>query len=127
MRVVNTPGLDTGKVPEPGSETTSAGSTLSARIELQAARRPEALALTLEGKSLSYGRLNARANQLAAYLRELGVGPESLVGLHLDRSFDLVVGIVAILKAGGAYLPLDLVSPKDRLVFMLEDSARKSC
>jgi amino acid adenylation domain-containing protein len=76
----------------------------------------------LEGASLSYGSLNARVNQLAAYLRELGVGPDSLVGIHLDRSFELIIGIFAILKAGGAYLPLDWASPEDRLTFMLEDS-----
>jgi amino acid adenylation domain-containing protein len=79
----------------------------------------------MEGTSLSYGSLNGRANQIAAYLRELGVGPDSLVGLHLDRSFDLVAGILAILKAGGAYLPLDLACPEDRLRFMLEDSGAK--
>lgn len=76
----------------------------------------------MDGASLTYGSLNARANQLAAYLRDLGVGPESLVGIHFEHSFDLIVGILAILKAGGAYLPLDLTCPEDRLTFMLEDS-----
>ena len=102
-----------------------AHSVISATFENQVLKAPHATALTLEGKSLSYGELNARANQLAAYLRELGVGPESLVGVHLDRSFDLVVAIFAILKAGGAYLPLDLACPEDRLTFMLEDSHSK--
>ena len=74
---------------------------------------------------MTYGELNARANQLATYLRELGVGPESLVGIHLDRTFDLIVSILAILKAGGAYLPLDLACPDDRLNFMLSDSQTK--
>ncbi|MCE0522903.1 MAG: amino acid adenylation domain-containing protein [Methylacidiphilales bacterium] len=95
---------------------------MSARFEAQASLRPDAPALTREGASLTYGSLNARANQLAAYLRELGVGPESLVGIYFDRSFELVTGILAILKAGGAYLPLDLACPEDRLAFMLEDS-----
>jgi amino acid adenylation domain-containing protein len=95
---------------------------LSVRFEAQVSLRPDAPALTLDGASLTYGELNARANQLAAYLRKLGVGPESLVGIHFDRSFDLVAGIFAILKAGGAYLPLDLACPEDRLTFMLEDS-----
>ena len=107
------------------SKGDSADSILSVRFERQASRHPTAPALTLDGASLSYGDLNARANQLAAYLRELGVGPESLVGIHLDRSFDLIVGIFAILKAGGAYLPLDLACPEDRLTFMLEDSRAK--
>jgi amino acid adenylation domain-containing protein len=98
---------------------------LSVRFETQVSLRPNAPALTMDGASLTYGSLNARANQLAAYLRELGVGPESLVGVHLDRSFDLITGIFAILKAGGAYLPLDLACPEDRLTFMLEDSRAK--
>jgi amino acid adenylation domain-containing protein len=103
----------------------SVESILSARFETQAVLDPDATALTMDGASLTYGGLNARANQLAAYLRELGVGPESLVGIHLERSFDLVIGILAILKAGGAYLPLDLACPEDRLTFMLEDSRAK--
>jgi amino acid adenylation domain-containing protein len=100
----------------------SVESNLSVQFEAVAAANPEATALTLDGTSLTYGSLNARANQLSNYLRELGVGPDSLVGLHFDRSFDLIVGIFAILKAGGAYLPLDLACPEDRLGFMLEDS-----
>ena len=92
------------------------------QFEAQASLLPDAPALTLDGASLTYGDLNARANQLAACLRELGVGPDSLVGIHLDRSFDLIAGIWAILKADGAYLPLDLACPEDRLGFMLEDS-----
>jgi amino acid adenylation domain-containing protein len=98
---------------------------LSTRFETQVSLHPNAPALTMDGAGLTYGSLNARANQLAAYLRELGVGPESLVGVHLDRSFDLITGIFAILKAGGAYLPLDLACPEDRLTFMLEDSRAK--
>ena len=90
------------KCPAPGS-----GQTVAALFEARAAAHPGAAALSLDGASLTYGELNARANQLAGRLRELGVGPESLVAIHLDRSFDLIVGIFAILKAGGAYLPLD--------------------
>jgi amino acid adenylation domain-containing protein len=96
--------------------------TISAQFETQAALYPDNVALSLDGRTMTYAQLNARANQLAACLRELGIGPESLVGIHLDRTFDLVVGIFAILKAGGAYLPLDLVCPEDRLTFMMEDS-----
>jgi len=103
----------------------SGDSILSVRFEAQASLYPDAPALTLEGVNLTYAGLNARANQLAAYLRELGVGPESLVGIHFDRTFDLIIGILAILKAGGAYLPLDLACPEDRLAFMLEDSKAK--
>ena len=104
------------------SKGNSVDSLISIRFETQAALHPDTPALTLDGANLTYGSLNARANQLAAYLRELGVGPESLVGLHFDRSFELIIGIFAILKAGGAYLPLDLACPEDRLSFMLEDS-----
>jgi amino acid adenylation domain-containing protein len=100
-------------------------SSLSSRFEAQVRANPTAKALTLDGASLSYGELNSRANRLAAVLRGLEVGPEALVGIHLDRSFDLISGIFAILKAGGAYLPLDLACPEDRLDFMLEDSGAK--
>ncbi|MGE0127963.1 MAG: amino acid adenylation domain-containing protein [Blastocatellales bacterium] len=91
-------------------------------FEAQAARTPNAIAVTFEGERMSYQQLNARANQLAHRLRALGVGPDVLVALCLDRSLDMVVAILAVLKAGGAYLPLDLAYPKDRLAFMLEDS-----
>ena len=99
--------------------------SLSAQFEAQVSLRGDAPAVTLEGASLSYRELNSRANQIAACLRELGVGPESLVGIHLDRSFELIAGIFGILKAGGAYLPLDMTCPADRLAFMLEDSGAK--
>ena len=98
------------------------GETISSRFEAMAAAAPNAIALSLEGNSLAYGDLNARANQLAASLREKHVGPESLVAIHMDRSFDLVIAIMAILKAGGAYLPLDMACPEDRLHFQLTDS-----
>src|SRR5262249_33233786 len=91
-------------------------------FEAQALRRPEAAALVFEGRELSYKELNARANKLAHYLQSLGVGPEQLVGICLERSTDMVVGLLGILKAGGAYLPLDPAYPIDRLAFMLEDS-----
>src|SRR5262249_9163086 len=69
-----------------------------------------------------YRELNGRANQLAHHLRKMGVGPEELVGICLERSIEMVVGLLAILKAGGAYLPLDPTYPKERLAFMFEDS-----
>ena len=76
----------------------------------------------VRSSSITYGELNTRANALAHRLRELGVGPDVIVGLCMERSVDLVVALVAILKAGGAYLPIDLAYPKDRLEFMLDDS-----
>jgi amino acid adenylation domain-containing protein len=88
----------------------------------QAAHTPEAVAVVHEGQQLSYGKLNARANQLAHYLRALGVGPDVLVGVYVERSLEMVVGLLGILKAGGAYVPLDPAFPRERLAFMLEDS-----
>src|SRR4051794_20449529 len=84
-------------------------------FEAQAARTPEAIAVACGGQLLTYRALDARADRLARHLRTLGVGPETLVGLCLDRSTELVVALMAILKAGGAYLPLDPVYPTDRL------------
>ena len=91
-------------------------------FEAQVERAPDAVAVSFEGEHLSYRELNARANQLAHYLRKLGVGPETLVGTCLERSVEMVIGVLAILKAGGAYVPLDPTYPKDRLAFMLEDT-----
>jgi amino acid adenylation domain-containing protein/non-ribosomal peptide synthase protein (TIGR01720 family) len=92
-------------------------------FEAQAAEQPEAVALVCEGEQVSYADLNQRSNQLAHYLRELGVGPEVVVGLCMDRSVEMVVGLLGILKAGGAYLPLDPTYPQQRLSFMLDDAA----
>jgi amino acid adenylation domain-containing protein len=94
-------------------------------FEDAASRFPSLCGLRWHGGSWTYAELNSRANQLAAQLRRLGVGPDSLVGIYLERSFGLIMGILAILKAGGAYLPLDLACPEDRLAFMLEDSGVK--
>ncbi len=101
----------------------SSHATVCNWFESQAEKTPDAPALTFEGKRLSYGELNRRANQLARHLKTLGVGPESLVGLHVERSLEMVVGLFGILKAGGAYVPLDPAFPKDRLAYMVEDSA----
>ncbi|MNW26218.1 Linear gramicidin synthase subunit D [compost metagenome] len=92
------------------------------RFEEQAARRPSAVAVSFEGQSLTYEELNTRANKLAHYLRNLGVGPEVMVGLSVERTLDLTVAILGILKAGGAYVPLDTVYPSERLRFMAEDA-----
>jgi amino acid adenylation domain-containing protein/non-ribosomal peptide synthase protein (TIGR01720 family) len=91
-------------------------------FELQAERSPDDVAVSCGGQVLRYRELNDRANQLAHRLQRLGVGPETLVGLCMERSLELVVGLLAILKAGGAYVPLDPAYPQDRLAFMLEHS-----
>ena len=91
-------------------------------FEEQAARTPEAVALVYEEQELTYRQLNERANQLAHHLQRLGVGPEVLVGLCMDRSIEMVVGLLGILKAGGAYVPLDPAFPAERISFMLEDA-----
>jgi len=91
-------------------------------FEEQAEKTPDAAAVVFEGEQLTYGELNARANQLAHHLRKLGVGPEVLVGICVERSLEMVVGLLGILKAGGAYVPLDPEYPKDRLAFQLEDT-----
>ncbi len=91
-------------------------------IERQAAATPEATALVFEDQSLNYTELNTRANQLAHYLIGLGVKPETRVGIAVERSIEMVVGLLAILKAGGAYVPLDPDYPSDRLTYMVKDS-----
>ena len=88
----------------------------------QAERTPEAVALIFEDRQLSYRELNARANQLARHLRSQGVGVESLVGIMLERSVEMVVALLGVLKAGAAYVPLDVQYPPPRLSFMLADS-----
>ncbi len=91
-------------------------------FESQVERTPEAVAVVFEDKAVTYRELNHRANQLAQYLLQLGVGPDVLVGICVERSVEMVVGLLGILKAGGAYVPLDPAYPKERLAFMLADS-----
>ena len=91
-------------------------------FEVQAQRRPDAIALCLDEQTLTYAELNREANRLAHYLIGQGVGPEVMVGVAVERSFAMVVSLLAILKAGGAYVPLDPQYPRDRLLHMLEDS-----
>ncbi len=88
-------------------------------FESQVRRTPDAIAVELGGNTLTYRELNDRANRLAHYLRRLGIGPDVLVGISMERSFDLVVAIYGILKAGGAYVPLDPTYPLDRLQYMV--------
>src|SRR5262249_52596791 len=89
----------------------------------QAERTPQAVALIQDKLQLSYAELNARANRLAAFLREMGVGPDTRVALCLERGPEMVLALLAVLKAGGAYVPLDPGYPAQRLGFMLRDSA----
>jgi amino acid adenylation domain-containing protein len=91
-------------------------------FEAQVGRTPEGVALVFGEQRLSYRELNGRANQLAHYLRGLGVGPEGLVGICVERSVEMVVGILGVLKAGAAYVPMDPAYPEERLSFMLEDA-----
>src|SRR5262249_8424956 len=90
-----------------------------------AAQAPGGIAVVFEQEALSYAQLEARANQLAQHLRALGVGAETVVGLCLERSLEMVVGLIGILKAGGAYLPLDPSYPAQRLSFMLADAGAR--
>ncbi len=91
-------------------------------VEAQVERTPDAVAVVCDGQEVTYRELNRQANCLAHHLRTLGVGAETLVAICLERSLDMVVGLLGILKAGGAYVPLDPGYPKERLTFMLEDS-----
>jgi amino acid adenylation domain-containing protein len=91
-------------------------------IEQQAARTPDNIAVVFENQQLTYAQLNTRANQLAHHLQELGVTPESVVALCVERSLDMLVGLLGILKAGAAYLPLDPIVPIDRLSYMVQDA-----
>jgi len=91
-------------------------------FEAQVERTPEAVAVVFEDQQLTYRELNKRANQLGHYLQKLGVGAEVLVGICVERSIEMVVGLLGILKAGGAYVPLDPSYPRERLGFMLEDA-----
>ena len=91
-------------------------------FEQQVAKTPDAVAVVFEEESLSYAELNRRANQLAHYLRELGVRPDDRVAICVERSLEMIVALLAVLKAGGAYVPLDPAYPVERLRFMLADS-----
>jgi amino acid adenylation domain-containing protein len=94
-------------------------------FEEQVARMPQAAAVIYEEERLSYGELNERANRLAWRLRELGVGPETIVGLMVERSIEMVVALLGVLKAGAAYVPLDPGSTRERLKYMVEDSGAR--
>jgi amino acid adenylation domain-containing protein len=91
-------------------------------FEAQVEKTPDAVAVVFENESLTYRELNQRANQLAHYLQKLGVKPEVLVGICVERSLEMIIALLAILKVGGAYVPLDPNFPTERLAFMVEDS-----
>src|SRR5262249_9454803 len=91
-------------------------------FEAQVQRSPNQIALVFQDRQYTYQELNRRANQLAHYLKKAGVGPEVCVGICLERSLEMVAGLLGVLKAGGTYVPLDPTYPRDRLAFMLADS-----
>lgn len=91
-------------------------------FEAQVSRTPDAIAVVFDKDQFTYRELNRRANQLANYLRTLGIGPDTLVGVRMERSAQLIVAYLGIVKAGGAYLPLDLAYPKERVGFMMADA-----
>jgi amino acid adenylation domain-containing protein len=91
-------------------------------FEAQVEETPDAIAVEFKNRFLTYRELNNLANQLAHYLHELGVGPEVLVGICMERSLDMMVGLLGVLKAGGAYVPMDPTYPRDRLAFMMQDA-----
>ncbi|WP_246791972.1 non-ribosomal peptide synthetase [Burkholderia perseverans] len=99
------------------------GATAHALFEAQARRAPDALALVQGERSLSYDELNQQANRLAHHLRELGVRPADRVAICVERGVEMIVGVLAVWKAGAAYVPLDPAYPRERLAYMLEDSA----
>ena len=91
-------------------------------IEAQAVIRPDATALIFNDLELTFDQLNRRANRLAHHLRGRGIGPEARVGLAMQRSPEMIIGLLAILKAGGAYVPLDPAYPAERLRYLMDDS-----
>jgi len=96
--------------------------TLVDLLEAQGERSPHAPAVIFGGQQLTYAELHGRANQLARYLRERDVGRDTLVGICLERSLEMVIGLLGILKSGAAYVPLDPAYPRERLAFMMADA-----
>jgi amino acid adenylation domain-containing protein len=106
----------------PTFEKLGRATSIQQLFEAQAEHNPDALAIVYKDERLTYGQLNARANQLAHYLQQLGIGRNVLVGLCVERSLDMVIGLLSIIKAGGAYVPLDPMYPAERISSMLEDA-----
>src|SRR3954468_14767365 len=114
-------------IPSPQASRAFGGlDVIHAIVESQAQQRPHAIAVVCDAERLSYAELNARANQVAHRLRKHGVGPETMVGIYMERGVRTLVGILGILKAGGCYVPIDLQYPKDRVAFILENSGAKA-
>ncbi len=102
--------------------TVSSSNTVARSFEEQSARTPDAIALVFQDQRMTYRQLDERSNQLARYLQSLGVKPETLVGVFMERSEELAITLLAVLKAGGAYVPLDPGYPGERIAFLVEDS-----
>ncbi|WBW95744.1 non-ribosomal peptide synthetase [Oceanirhabdus sp. W0125-5] len=96
--------------------------TINEIFEEQVEKTPDNIAVMFEDKKLTYSELNKKSNQLARNLRNIGIGPESIVGIIVERSFEMIIGIIGILKAGGAYLPIDYKNPKERIEYTLNDA-----
>ncbi|WP_449601895.1 non-ribosomal peptide synthetase, partial [Paenibacillus sp. Marseille-Q9583] len=105
-----------------GQEVEVVEQCLHEQFENQVRRNPEAVAVVYGEERVSYGELNQRANQWAHYLQSQGVGPDDLVGIYMERSVEMLVGLLAVLKAGGAYVPLDPAYPRERIAYMMEDT-----
>ena len=108
-------------------ESFSINETVVERFEKQVADRPDTIAVRFEGGSMTYKELDERANQVARKLRASGVGRDEIVVLLLDKTFDVVIGMLGVLKSGGAYLPLDVNYPQERINYILENSGTNSC
>ncbi len=108
--------------PSDSTDESTVGQCIHELFEAQVERTPTAVAVIHEKEKLTYAELNKRANHLAHHLRALGVGPEVLVGICMERSIEMVVGVLGILKAGGAYVPLDPAYPRERLKLMMDDA-----
>jgi amino acid adenylation domain-containing protein len=115
-------GVITNKESVVKRERKGVGTCIHEVFEARAAHSPQAQAVSFEAHSLTYGELNRRANQLAHYLTSLSVRPDVPVGIYLNRSVEMIIGMLGILKAGGAYVPLDPTYPRERIAFMIEDS-----
>jgi amino acid adenylation domain-containing protein len=98
------------------------GACIHHLFEAQVARTPDAIAAEFNGQTITYAQLNRRANQLAHRLQRLGIGPDQLVGICVERSLEMIVAMLGVLKAGGAYVPLDPTYPRERIAFMIEDA-----
>ena len=104
------------------AENYSYSTTIHQLFETQVEKTPNQIAVSFEDSSLTYRQLNDRANQIAHYLIELGVKPEQLIGICVERSLEMIIGVLGVLKAGGCYVPLDPAYPQERLKFILEDA-----